>query len=153
MVLGTPPHSHSYIFPLPRSLIWVPLPPTPLALIPFYFVQALAHEHVIAALGSLVYQQAGRQENHRNRLNKNGCRVNANGFYQNQKPEAHCRYNRQHQYTCACIAKSKHHMKGPKMGAGYRLHRRMAVFYQVPPNSGAVAGPVNHKHITRMTCF
>jgi hypothetical protein len=37
MVLGIPPHSHSY-FPLSRSLILIPLPFSPLTLIPLYYV-------------------------------------------------------------------------------------------------------------------
>jgi hypothetical protein len=55
MVLGIPPHSHSY-FPLSRSLILIPLPFTPLTLIPLYYVQARYSS--VAAPGSLVYQQA-----------------------------------------------------------------------------------------------
>ena len=54
MVLGIPPHSHSY-FPLSRSLILITLPFTPLTLIPLYYIQARYSS--VAALGSLVYQQ------------------------------------------------------------------------------------------------
>jgi hypothetical protein len=54
MVLGIPPHSHSY-FPLSRSLILIPLPSTPLTLIPLYYVQARYSS--VAAPGSLAYQQ------------------------------------------------------------------------------------------------
>ena len=48
MVLGIPPHSHSY-FPLSRSLILIPLPFTPLTLIPLYYAQA--RHSSVAALG------------------------------------------------------------------------------------------------------
>ena len=55
MVLGTPPHYHSY-FPLSRSLIFIPSPFTPLTLIPLHHAQARHSSVLIAAPGSLVYQ-------------------------------------------------------------------------------------------------